>query len=178
MKKELRKQFIKIRKDSFDERISNIIFERLVALDEYKKAKHILCYASYNSEVDTFNLMNRIIQDGKKLYLPRCIPEKREMDVCNVKDLSELKTGAYGIKEPTGDSVSADLLDLVIVPMVAFDREKTRLGYGGGYYDRFLLKINAVKMGIAFSVQESDKLIKEPTDIPMDIIVTEKEVIV
>lgn len=178
MKKELRKQFIKIRKDSFDERTSNVIFERLVALDEYKKAKHILCYVSYNSEVDTFALMNRILQDGKKLYLPRCIPETREMDICNVKDLSELETGAYGIKEPQGIAVSPDILDIAIVPMVAFDREKTRLGYGGGYYDRFLKKTDIVKVGIAFSKQEAEKLVKEVTDIPMDIIVTEKEVIV
>lgn len=178
MKKELRKQFIGIRKDIFDNVTSNIISERLVALDEYKKAKHIFCYASYNSEVDTFALMHRILQDGKKLYLPRCIPETREMDICNVKDLSELKTGSYGIKEPQGTAVSPDILDIAIVPMVAFDREKTRLGYGGGYYDRFLQKTDIFKVGIAFSKQETEKLSKEATDIPMDIIVTEKEVIV
>lgn len=92
MKKELRKQFIKIRKDSFDERKSDIISKKITDLDEYKKAKHILCYASYNSEVDTYSLMERILSDGKILYLPRCIPETKEMDVCRVNDLSELKT--------------------------------------------------------------------------------------
>lgn len=177
MKKELRKQFIRERKESFDMGKCLAVSEKILALNEYRNAKNILCYASYNCEVDTFYLMNKIIADGKNLYLPRCVTETKEMDVCIVKDLTELKTGAYGIKEPVGEGVSAELLDLIIVPMVAFDRQKTRLGYGGGYYDRFLPKTDAVKVGIAFSVQESDSLVKEMTDIPMDIIITEKEVI-
>ena len=178
MKAELRKQFIKARKDSFDMAKCQAVCKNIVSLAEYKNAKNILCYASYNYEVDTFYLMKKILSDGKSLYLPRCITETREMEACRVKDLSELKIGAYGIKEPTGENVSKEILDLIIVPMVAFDRQKTRLGYGGGYYDRFLPETKADKVGIAFSAQESEGLVKEPTDIPMDIIVTENEVIV
>ncbi|MEE0944144.1 MAG: 5-formyltetrahydrofolate cyclo-ligase [Clostridia bacterium] len=178
MKKELRKQFVKARKESYDMAKCLAVCENVLALDEYQNAKDILCYASYNFEVDTFYLMKKILLDGKNLYLPRCITDTREMEVCRVKDLSELKSGAYGIKEPTGERVSKEILDMIIVPMVAFDRQKTRLGYGGGYYDRFLPETMAAKVGIAFSVQESECLIKESTDVPMDTIVTEKEVIV
>lgn len=177
MKKELRSFYVKKRRECFSEEKSITVSKKLIALDEYKEAKNIFCYASYNSEVDTYWLMEKILADGKNLYLPRCITATKEMEVCRVSNLSELQSGAYGIKEPMGDGVSVSL-DLVIAPMVAFDREKNRLGYGGGYYDRFLAKTDAVRLGIAFSEQESDKLVKEPTDIPMDIIITEKEVIV
>ncbi len=178
MKSELRKEFIQKRKNGFDKRASEIITEKVLSLNEYKRAENILCYASYNSEVDTFLLMEQIINDGKKLYLPRCVVEDKRIEVLRARNLSELKEGAYGIPEPTGEGVSPELLDMVIVPMVAFDRKRTRLGYGGGYYDRFLPKTRATRCGIAFSIQESDLLIKEPTDIAMDIIVTEKEVLV
>lgn len=177
MKKELRSFYVKKRKESFSKEKSIAISKKVTALDEYKSANNILCYASYNSEVDTFWLMEKILTEGKSLYLPRCVTATHEMEICNVSSLDELSDGAYGIKEPTGNGVCVPL-DLVIVPMVAFDREKNRLGYGGGYYDRFLAKTDAVRVGIAFSEQESDKLIGEPTDIPMDIIITEKEVIV
>lgn len=177
MKKELRSLYVKKRRECFSEEKSITILKELIALDEYKGAYNIFCYASYNSEVDTFWLMEKILADGKNLYLPRCITDTKEMEVCRVSDLSELQSGAYGIREPIGKGVLVSL-DLVIAPMVAFDREKNRLGYGGGYYDRFLAKTDAIRLGIAFSEQESDKLVKEPTDIPMDIIITEKEVIV
>ncbi|MBQ7793240.1 MAG: 5-formyltetrahydrofolate cyclo-ligase [Clostridia bacterium] len=180
MKSELRKEFIKKRIliDTLTRAdFGRMIWERVKALDVYKSAENILCYASVGYEVDTYNLMRTILADGKKLYLPRCEVETHSIIPCQVYDLAELEKGAYGIPEPSGEGVSPSVFDLVIVPAVAFDRSKARLGYGGGYYDRFLPKTDAIKCLIAFRAQEAQKIPCEKTDIPMDMIVTEREVI-
>lgn len=157
---------------------SRVITDRLTALPEYKCAKRILCYASYNSEVDTSELCRRIIAEGKELHLPRCDVETKSMTACKVTDLSALKKGAYGIPEPEGEGILPQKLDLVVVPMVAFDKNKGRIGYGAGYYDRFLPMTNAFRCGIAFSAQEVECASFEETDLPMDLIITEREMIV
>lgn len=178
LKKETRRLFIEKRKAAFSERASSEIAEKVLSLTEYKSASSVLCYASYNGEVDTFGLMERIFADGKKLYLPKCIVETRTIIPCEVGGFDELKKGAYGILEPVGKAAEPMSIDAVIVPMVAFDRKLTRLGYGGGYYDRFLPGTDAVKIGIAFATQEAEYLEREKTDIAMDMIITEKEVII
>lgn len=155
---------------------SRKIAARLFATEIYVRSLHIMCYASYNCEVETEQICRRILADGKKLYLPRC-GAKGEMFACRVDNLSELRPGAYGIYEPQGAGVSADRLELVIVPAAAFDRNMGRIGYGGGYYDRFLSGIKAEKCAVAFGIQEAEKASFEATDVPMDMIITEREVI-
>ncbi len=155
--------------------LSKVIIDRLTALSEYKNAKNLLCYASFASEVETTDLMAEILADGKKLYLPKCEVETHEMQAVRVTDLSSLEKGAYGIAEPVGEGEEPKKIDLVIVPLVAFDRSLARLGYGGGYYDRFLPKTDAIRIAIAFSEQECEKIPLDETDIRMDIIITEKE---
>lgn len=181
MKSEQRRTALSIRKELGEaarRKFSSLITEKLLSLPEYQKAENILCYASYKSEVETDKLCEQIIADGKKLYLPRCDIETKSLIPVRILDVTRLEKGAYGIPEPKGEGVAAEIIDFVIVPMVAFDRRKMRLGYGGGYYDRFLPKTNADRCAIAFSVQEMPKLVTEPTDLPMDMIVTEREVIV
>lgn len=158
-------------------RLSEKITARLVADEKYIRANTVLCYASFGSEVDTRRLCRRALSDGKRLYLPRCIKETREMEVCPVGDLSELVRGAYGILEPTSAAVAYDVPDFVVVPGVAFDENLGRMGYGAGYYDRFLAKSRAVKCMIAFETQRVERAAFEPTDIAMDMIVTEGEII-
>ncbi len=179
LKKTLRKSLIARRNDILDKDIlSKEICERLVGLEEYKNAKNILCYASFTGEVDTKELLDRILKDGKNLFLPRCDVKNHTMQAIEVNALSTLKKGAYGIAEPSGEGTAPEKLDLVIVPLVGFDRKKARLGYGGGYYDRFLPETNAVRIAIAFSNQEVSEIPIEKTDALLDIVVTEKEVIV
>ncbi len=178
MKKELRKECIDRRNKITDiKSLSKLIADRLLSLDEYKRAKNVLCYSSFGSEVDTTPLMNAILADGKALFLPRCEVKTHTLEAIRVTDLAALKIGAYGIKEPLGEGIGPNELDLIIVPLVAFDQKKARLGYGGGYYDRFLPKTDAKRVAIAFSHQETDKIPREETDVLMDIIITEKEVI-
>ncbi len=102
---------------------------------------------------------------------------------CEIRSLDELVPGTWGILEPPENSrkvVPAEEIDLAVVPGLAFDRQFNRLGYGAGYYDRFLpkLKKNAVKAGICYSIQLIDQIPVEAFDIAMDIIVTDTEVLV
>lgn len=180
LKSDLRKAALAARSAlDFEKRIkySNMIANRIFGLCEFKNSKNIMCYSSYKSEADTNSICERIIKDGKTLYLPRCIVDTREIEACRIDDIKSLLPGAYGIYEPDTPKADAAEIDMVIVPMVAFDRKLYRIGYGAGYYDRFLCQTNAIKCGIAFSVQEVEIDAVEQTDIPMDMIVTERELI-
>ncbi len=156
---------------------SRIIQERLMASDWYVNAKNILCYASYNSEVDTSCIVEDILNSDKNMFLPRCITEKHELVVCPVNKLDELEKGAYGIIEPQGSGVDINIIDLVIVPVVAYNKNRMRIGYGAGYYDRLLADSDVKTIGIAFSVQETSFDDFEPTDVRLDMIITESEVL-
>ena len=156
---------------------SKKIAGRLFETAEYKASGHIMCYAAYNCEVETDEICRRILADGKKLYLPRC-EKKGKMLACRVEKLDNLRPGMYGIPEPQGEGVEEDILELVIVPVCAFDADMGRMGYGGGYYDRFLPGTNAKRCAIAFSVQQVQKARFEATDALMDMIITEREMII
>ncbi|MDO4618101.1 MAG: 5-formyltetrahydrofolate cyclo-ligase [Clostridia bacterium] len=177
MKKHLRKKALAKRNAltlEYREKSSLKIFEKLISMSEYKSAETVLLYASFGSEVDTEMLIKRALKDKKTVCLPRCIKESRQMEIVPIKSLDDLKEGAYGIKEPVGNGISD--ADLVIVPLVAFTKEKDRLGYGGGYYDRFLANADTKSIGIAFSCQIEENVYPENTDIKLQKIVTEKEV--
>lgn len=179
MKSEIRRQMLAARRALDEEtrqKCSRIIAEKLFETKEYRAAKHVMCYAAYNCEVQTREICERILSDGKCLYLPRCTAPGK-MEVCRVDDLSKLLPGSYGIPEPTGKPADESALELIIVPAAAFDRKLGRMGYGGGYYDRFLVKTGAVRCAVAFSVQETAKARFEETDAVMDMVITEKEMI-
>lgn len=180
MKTEVRKRALAARRALSKKQraeYSKKIAARLFQTEIYKSSEHIMCYAAYNCEVETDEICRRILADGKKLYLPRCI-EKGKMLACRVEKLNGLRTGMYGIPEPAGEGVDADILELVIVPASAFDRNMNRMGYGGGYYDRFLPVTGAKRCALAFSSQEVQKAGFEATDAQMDMIITEREMII
>ena len=180
MKKILRKKALEKRNlvpERKREEMSFKICEKVIKSKEYKNAKTIMVYSKIASEVDLESVIIDALSKNKTVCFPRCIKETHEMDAIPVLDLSALKDGAYGIKEPLGDGIEPEEIDLIIVPIVAFTKNKDRLGYGGGYYDRFFVKTKALKMGVAYSSQEEEKVYPEKTDIPLDMIVTETEVI-
>ena len=181
MKPGLRKRYINLRKnfvtDTERQDLSRIIAEKVLELDALKGAENVFCYSAYNGEVETDFLIDNLLELGKKVYLPLCDKETNTMSARKITSRDELTLGAYGILEPSGEEIEPQDIDFIIVPMVAFDKKRTRLGYGGGYYDRYLPKTNAVKCGIAFSVQEAESLPRGEYDIPLDMIVTEKEII-
>jgi len=157
---------------------SDTICLKLMNLDLYEKASFIMAYCPINNEVDTSLLLDECLET-KKLALPRTDIIKKTITPCEVHSLADLKIGAYNIFEPNENCTKAaiDKIDIVVVPLVAFDKKGTRLGYGGGYYDRMLAKMpNCKKIGIAFSFQEMDSIKSEDHDVELDMVITEKKI--
>jgi len=180
-KKEIRRKMIEMRDTQPKEIIkekSRVILEKLFELNYYKKAKNVMFYVDTRNEVRTLDAIKKSIYLGKKVFVPKVI-NKCDMLAVRIKSLNELKKGHFGILEPvSGEMINPKELEVVVIPGVAFDKSGCRLGYGGGYYDRFLqnLKADAVKIALAFEFQILDELPKEEYDILMDIIITEKRI--
>ncbi len=155
--------------------LSARIAERVLTMPEYRAANTVMCYASVLGEVQTAALNARILEDGKELLLPRIDRETHTMQAVPARDLSTLRRSAIGVPEPTGEAgVDPASIDLVLVPGIAFDRRGGRVGFGGGYYDRFLLETKALRVALAFEMQLVEDTRPEPHDQAMDMLVTEK----
>lgn len=140
------------------------ILKRLFATLEFKQARTILFYASFDGEVETFEMMKQAQRLGKKVALPTIIKNPKKIVPALIENLEDdLQTGSYGIKEPKdvcARFVGLESIDLIIVPGIAFDKNKNRLGRGKGYYDRFLFTVPAAipSFGLAFDFQIVDCL--------------------
>lgn len=150
------------------------------SVPELVAASTVMMYASAKSEVDTWNLIFSSLKAGKRIGLP--VTDGPKIMAVEFKPDIKLVSGRFGIPEPDprkSQIVQEDDLDLVIVPGVAFDRQGNRLGYGAGYYDRFLkgLKHRPLLIALAFDVQIMDEIPAEDHDVPLDLIVTESEII-
>ena len=161
---------------------SNKIQNTLYEMDEYKNAKRIMCFVSNGSEVDTHPLIDRAILDGKSIVVPITVSKTKELLVSDLFSLEELEVGFYNIEVPKEEFlrlVNPGTIDLVLVPGVALAKDGYRVGYGGGYYDRFLAKLDSSvpKIALGFDLQVVDKVPTEHFDIPVDLIVTEKGII-
>jgi 5-formyltetrahydrofolate cyclo-ligase len=155
---------------------SKKIAQKLVDLLQLKKAKNILLYYPHKNEVDTRFIIDRLLRSEKiNLFLPKV--KGKDLIPVRLKDLHSLKKGYAGIMEPEGEAVTPEEIDVVVVPAVAFDTKGHRLGYGKGYYDRFLKKTDALKVGVAYDFQIVDRLPYEPHDVPVDLIVTPTRII-
>ena len=178
-KRELRKQYIAARKGLNEaERAekSRRIAGRIAALPEFADASTVLVYSAVPGEADLRMLPDLPASAGKRFAFPVCL-SRTEMAAMVP---GGWKTGAFGIREPDPEcsqAVDPAEIGLVICPGVAFDLSRTRLGMGGGFYDRFLPQCrNAAVIMAAFEIQRADCLPREPEDIPMDRIVTEDAV--
>ncbi|KGG80248.1 5-formyltetrahydrofolate cyclo-ligase [Caloranaerobacter azorensis H53214] len=185
-KNELRKKILNKRKELSNEDVlslSNKIIDLLINTTFYKNANYIMTYIDFRNEVKTEKLIKKSLEIGKKIIIPISLTKSRKLLLSELKDYdNELTIGTYGILEPKKEfirEVSAEILDLIIVPGVVFDKRGYRIGYGGGYYDRFLLNIDksVPKVALAFDFQVVEKIDKEKHDIPVDYIITEKGVI-
>ena len=178
-KTSIRKKIFQLRKTYSDEEIqtmSQAITKRVVSLPAFKNAQRILAYADYNHEVVTRYLIEEAWQAGKEVAVPKVVG--KDMVFYRLTDFSQLQPGYYQIPEPqTGEIVSWEEA-LMIMPGVAFDRNNHRVGYGGGFYDRFLEKHPKLeRLAVAFSFQILPQVPTEPTDIFPQILVTENEII-
>lgn len=154
-------------------RVTELILEQ----PDFKKAQYIFMYLSYSSEVDTWLLGQEILDAGKKLAVP-LITGPGLMEAREIKNLdSDIIPGPMGIPAPAPDTAELDprLIDLVLAPGLLFDRHGARLGYGGGYYDRFLLRVrpNIDIWGVCFDEQISKRrLLRNEWDLPMTGLIT------
>lgn len=184
-KKLLRKEILTKRSLLTQENIqeySNKIQNTLYEMDEYKDAKRIMCFVSNGSEVDTHPLIEKAILDGKSIVVPITVSKTKELLVSDLFNLSELEVGFYNIEIPKEEFlrlVDPRTIDLVLVPGVALARDGYRVGYGGGYYDRFLAKLDSSipKIALGFDLQIVDQVPKEHFDIPVDLILTENGIV-
>lgn len=154
------------------------IRERLWSLEEFKRAKCVLFYASFRSEVETLGMIADALRDGKRVMVPKV--EASGLTVSEINGLGELSKGYMGIPEPSGDKAGAiGDADLIVLPGAAFDESGNRLGYGRGYYDKLLsgTKGKVPLIALAFDVQVTESVPSEAHDIKVDAIVTEKRVI-
>lgn len=158
---------------------STVIREKLFSLPEFKDARTILFYASFDGEVETFEMMKYAQKLKKKIALPKIIQEDKEFIPVLVDNIdAELSDGCYGIKEPNDScaqhSLSAADIDMVLVPGVAFDKDNNRLGRGGGYYDRFLktLPSTTTTVGLSFDFQMLDSVPHQKNhDVPLSCVI-------
>ncbi len=151
---------------------------RLVGMDLYGRAGCLGCYASVKNEVDTHRLIQAALDEGKRVGVP-ATQEKGVMTHLEIHTFSSLRPGPFGLLEPGGTGrveIPPGELDLVVVPGIAFDRRGNRIGFGGGYYDRFLVRTAAPKIGLAYDFQVLDRLPTDPHDIRLDFLVTEEAV--
>ena len=155
------------------------IFKNLKNVSEYIGAKTVLCYMSTPSEVDTIGIISSLFEENKTVAVPRCIDDTRDMNFFVISSLDDTSKRTFGVFEP--DEIKCQRLRdfrnaVCILPGLAFDRSGFRLGYGKGYYDRFLSSFNGVKIGIVYEECLFDELMHGFYDIAVDIVVTEKQV--
>ena len=178
-KKAIRKQIFKARKEHSDtwiEEKSRRITELLTALPEYEDADRIMAYADYNHEVITRYIIEQAWKDGKEVAVPKVFG--KDMVFYRLTDFSQLESGYFGIPEPKEDGETVSWEDaMMVMPGVAFDENCNRVGYGGGFYDRFLEKHPGIRrVAVGFSFQILSEVPTEPTDIRPQVIVTEEKI--
>jgi len=156
-------------KKTADSHICNTVFP----LPVIKKASVICSYISTSTEVDTQKILDYFWKTNKTIVVPRM--RNGLMEVCKVTSLNDLTMSVYGILEPI-DAIEpyGKNIDCCLIPGLAFDKQKSRLGRGKGYYDMFLKTVKATKIGLAYDFQIIDFLPKDSWDVSMDFVVTEK----
>ncbi len=173
-KKELR-QAIRTQKRAMTEeeiiRKSAALAEKFLASDAYKQARTIYGYLPYNQEVRTVPMLEQALRDGKQVAVPKCYGD--EMKFIVLEDLSLVEKGYAGIPEPIADEpVANDETALVLMPGLAFDEAGHRIGYGGGFYDKFLSREPGhPTLALCYDFQMLPNLETEEHDIPVDYVI-------
>jgi 5-formyltetrahydrofolate cyclo-ligase len=183
-KKKMRKkvkQLLTQLTDKEKQEYSEAIAEKLYALSAWKKAKCIGITISRGNEVHTLPIIEKAWCEGKKICVPKCDPDEKTMVFREIHSFAQLESVYFGLLEPIEDitkEVEAAEMDLMVVPGIVFSRDGYRIGYGGGYYDRYLQQFTQTTISLAYSVQIVERVPAEPHDIPVQMIITNNEVIV
>ena len=152
------------------EAASQKLTEQFLALEVYRQAKTLYGYLPYNQEVRTVPILAQALADGKRVAVPKIYGD--EMRFIYLDDLNQVETGYAGIPEPIGDEpIADDPTALVLMPGWAFDQEGHRIGYGGGFYDKFLnAEPNHPTVALCYAFQMVEELPTEEFDVPVDCV--------
>lgn len=181
LRKHLLKQRGEMKKEEV-EKLSEEIKEKLIRLSELQKSRIVMIYLSFKNEVDTEPIIDWCFEQDKEVVVPYCEIENKKIIPCKLHpDRKGLVKSKFGIWEPQPDlmtSVEIDAIDVIIVPGVGFDNNCNRLGFGGGYYDRFLAKRQREIPAIAICYQNqiTQSVPTDNYDIKMDMVVTESNI--
>ena len=179
-KNELRNKFKQKRKELSDNdksTLDNKILNKLLSEKVFFDCETVLTYISTEIEVDTIEFIKHCLEIGKKVAVPKCINGTRQMDFYLINSLDDLEKATFSVLEPKANKCSK-LTDysnsICIIPGLVFDLKGYRLGYGKGYYDRFLSYYDGIKVGLCYSFCIISKLIKGKFDKSVDILITDK----
>lgn len=153
------------------------IFNNIIQLPQYNEAKMLLTFVSMgNIEVDTHALIKHALSNGKQVVVPRCIPGTALMEFCQINSFDDLEPGTFSVLEPKKQTkiIRSFPNSICIVPGLSFDMQGYRLGFGGGYYDRFLNTYRETKIGICYSNCLQQALPHGRYDCTVDMLVTDK----
>ncbi|MEF9917803.1 MAG: 5-formyltetrahydrofolate cyclo-ligase [Eubacterium sp.] len=181
-KKAFRQETLKKRSTLYSEEIDAAIIDNFVHSDAYKKADWIMAYISFGTEINTHAFVKQALADGKHIVAPICNLADHTVTLSEILHFpGDLEAGHYGILEVKKDCmriIDPKKLDLVMVPGMAFTEAGNRMGFGGGYYDRFLETINDTCVTVALIREDFiyDTIPMEAHDKSVDIIITEKRI--
>ena len=161
-------------------KISNQLQQRLFQSGLWENAKTIAVYLSVRNEWDTRKIVEQAWEDGKKVAIPKTIPDTKEMFFYEIPDWSQTVKGPFQLEEPNvreTNCVKKEAIELMIVPGLVFTNEGYRIGFGGGYYDRYLADFVHPTASLVHTNQLTDTFSIEPFDIPISYLITEQGII-
>lgn len=173
MKKEFLRKKYKEKRDNIKNKVTkdNLIYQKVINNKDILSSKTLLIYISINSEVDTIKIINYFL-NTKNIAVPKIIDN--DMFFCYVTNLNELTSGKYNIPEPTNENIVTDFDNAIcIVPGICYDKKNYRIGYGKGYYDRFLSKNKIKTIGLCYKECMIEKIDNDKYDYKIDEVITE-----
>lgn len=179
IKKALRNKFKSIRAEMPKEvkfGKDSAIFNKIISLQKFRQAGILLTYVSTTIEVDTHRLIKYAFDQGKQVAVPRCVPGTRHMEFCLINSFDDLEKGTFSVLEPKKSCRIINFFpnSFCIVPGLGYDINGFRLGYGGGYYDRFLSNYKGTMAGICYVSCLHSNLPHGRFDCTVDLLITEK----
>lgn len=183
VKQNLRKKYRDIRRNmtiNQKQNYDNLIYEKMINFYRYQKAEVLLCFVSTDIEVDTIKLINHAFENGKRVAVPKCLDKNGNMEFFLINSLDELQEDSFGLLEPNEEtSVMLENYknSICILPGFAFDSSGFRIGFGKGFYDRFLQRYTGIKVGVCYNNCLSNTLPRGRFDVPADYLVTHKYIL-
>jgi 5-formyltetrahydrofolate cyclo-ligase len=177
IRKQIMDELAKIEKPQYEHdsyEIAQLLFQDTI----WKEATTVGITISKSPEVDTYQIIRKAWEEGKQVVIPKCLPKKKEMVFRTLTKFNQLESVYYGLLEPIEamtKEVSANEIDLIIVPGLAFTENGYRIGFGGGYYDRYLANYLGQTISLAFTPQLVAELPIEEHDIPVNKIIAVKK---